>query len=539
MALFLSAKAGSNDLSLFAQDKFSVKSNLTVTYGLRLDNSSYTGSFDQNPDFAALTFKDGVKYDVGKKPKNALLVSPRIGVNWDVLKDKTLQVRGGGGIFSGPPPFVWISNQASNNGVQFGSIIRTTATPFNADPNAYRPSAGAANASYGVAVTDNNFKYPTVLKTGLAVDKKFKGDWIVTVEGAYSKDINAVYFSNINLNEQNAFPLAGADNRLRYNTSTTTTLNNSNKYYFGTTAANPNLTTAILMKNSKKGYSSSVTARVQKTYKDFYFSVAYTRAETKNVAEGGSTAGSLWSGRAVAGTDPNADNLSNASWYQPHRVIAFASYRKAYAKYFATSIGLTFEAAANGVTSYIYNGDVNGDGNNNDLIYIPRSASEINLVKTGSGGLGTGANTDPRTTAQAYAQLNAFINQDNYLANHRGEIAQANAVVLPYFKKVDLNITQDFSVKTGKDQGDRHTIKVSLDILNFGNLLNKYWGIIKSPTVTNFLRYEGLAADGKTPSYSFTLQDQTNQTPFVNSTANSTGIGSRYQMQLGVRYLFN
>ncbi|MBC7873848.1 MAG: hypothetical protein H7Y01_07630 [Ferruginibacter sp.] len=94
-------------------------------------------------------------------------------------------------------------------------------------------------------------------------------------------------------------------------------------------------------------------------------------------------------------------------------------------------------------------------------------------------------------------------------------------------------------MKTGKLEGDRHTIRLSLDILNVGNFINKYWGIVKSPTVTNFLRFEGLAADGKTPSYSFTQQDATNLTPFVNSFSNSTSIASRWQMQFGIRYLFN
>ncbi|MBS1510398.1 MAG: TonB-dependent receptor [Bacteroidetes bacterium] len=536
------AKAGSNDLSLFVQDKWRVQKNITVTYGIRFDESHYTGSFDQNPDFANLAFANGAHYDVGKKPKDAVLVSPRLGLNWDVLGDKSLQVRGGLGIFSGPPPFVWISNQASNNGVQFGSVIRSgaTAVPFNADPNAYRPAAGAPNTSYSVALVDNNFKYPQVLKTSLAVDKKFKHDWIATLEGSYTKDINAVYYSNVNLNETSAFALAGADNRLRYNTSTTTSLNTSSKYYYaGTSAANPNLGNAILMKNSSKGYSSTTTLRVQKTYKDFTFSVAYTHSRVKTTAEGGSTAGSLWSGRAIGAVDPNGANLATASWYQPHRVVAYAAYRFTYAKYCATSIGLFFEAAPNGTTSYIYNGDLNGDGNNNDLIYIPNSASEINLVKSGSGGLGTGSSTDPRTAAQQWAQLNAFINQDNYLSAHRGEIAKANAVVLPFYKKLDVNITQDFSIKTGKGDGDRHTLRLSLDILNVGNMLNKYWGIVKVPTVSNFLRFEGLAADGKTPSFSFTQQDATNLTPYVNSFSNSTSIASRWQMQFGIRYMFN
>ncbi|MEI8058692.1 MAG: TonB-dependent receptor [Ferruginibacter sp.] len=532
------AKAGSNDISIFVQDKWSVKKNFTLTYGIRFDNSSYTGTFDQNPDFAALTFANGSTYDVGKKPKSALLVSPRVGINWDVLGDKTLQIRGGSGIFSGAPPFVWISNQASNNGVQFGSIIKTgaTAVPFSSNPDAYRPAAGAANTSYSVALVDNNFKYPSVMKSSLAIDKKLAHDWVLTLEGTYTKDIHAVYYSNINLNETNAFALGGADNRLRYLTSVA----NTNKYYSaGTSAANPNLGNGILMKNTNKGYTSTTTFRIQKTIKNLYLSAAYTHSRSKNTAEGGSTAGGLWSGRPVQGTDPNADNLSNASWYQPNRVVAFASYKFNYAKYFATSFGLFFEAAPNGVTSYIYNGDLNGDGNTNDLIYVPNSIAEINLVKAGSGGLGIGASTDVRTAAQQWAQLNAFINQDNYLSGHRGQVAAANAVVLPYFKKLDLNITQDISIKTGKSDANRHTLRLSLDILNVGNMLNKYWGIVKSPTVTNFLKFEGLAADGKTPSFSFTPQDQANLTPYVNSISNSTSIASRWQMQFGIRYMFN
>ena len=199
--------------------------------------------------------------------------------------------------------------------------------------------------------------------------------------------------------------------------------------------------------------------------------------------------------------------------------------------------GKVTEAAPAGVTSYVYNGDLNNDGNSaNDLIYIPANKTDINLVKSGSGGLGTGTSTDPRTAAQIYAQLDNFINQDSYLSKHRGQVASANAVVLPFFKKADLNITEDNSVKAGKE---RHTVKVSLDILNVGNLLNRNWGLIKTPVLTNFLRYEGLAADGKTPSYSFTYQDATNQVPVQTSFSNSTGIGSRWQMQLGLRYLFN
>jgi len=78
-----------------------------------------------------------------------------------------------------------------------------------------------------------------------------------------------------------------------------------------------------------------------------------------------------------------------------------------------------------------------------------------------------------------------------------------------------------------------------MDLINAGNLLNKNWGILKTPTITNFLKFEGIAADGKTPLFSVPYADATNQVPLVNSFADNTSILSRWQMQLGIRYLFN
>ncbi|THU40655.1 TonB-dependent receptor [Niastella caeni] len=538
------AEAGSTEAGVFVQDKWRLHKNLTLTLGVRADMTFYKQSFTDNPYFNALKFKDGKSYNIGKAPGNALIISPRLGFNWDVLGNKTLQLRGGAGVFSGPPPFVWVSNQASNNGIQFGAL-QTSNVPFG-----YKPATGASNTSYSVALVDDNFKYPTVLKSNLAIDKKFANDWTITVEGSYFKDLNAVYYSNLNLNQGNAFELSGWDTRPRYIQATGSSYDiyRSNKYYYnkpsasnftGNTLADPSIGTAILMKNSKKGYGYTLTARIEKSFKNLFTSVAYTYSASKNVAEGGSTASSLWSARAVGNMDPNSDNLAYSSFYQPHRIIAFASYRFEYAKYFATSFGAVFEAAPSGASSYIYNGDVNGDGNTNDLIYIPRDATEITLVPVS----GT---ADVRTASQIWAQLDNYIKQDNYLSKHRGEYAQANAWTWAFYKKLDLNITQDiYFYSKGKKDINKHTLRLTLDLINAGNFLNKYWGLVKTPNLLSnssgyqLLRYEGLSADNKTPRYSFPYQDATNQVPFANSYTNNTGITSRWQMQFGIRYLFN
>jgi hypothetical protein len=518
------AYAGSTELGFFAQDKWHASKNFTLTYGLRVDHTIYKQAFDDNTNFDALKFKDGISYNIGKAPKSVPIFSPRVGFNWDVTGDKSLQIRGGIGVFLGPPPFVWISNQASNNGVQWGSFTKS-GVAFNQDPNAYRPTAGAGNTAYSTAMVAENFKYPTVLKTSLAMDKRFAQNWIFTLEAAYNRDVNAVNYANVNLNESAGFALTnGGDTRTRYSVA------GNPKYYSGAggaTLTNPNIGNAILMNNNSKGFTTYLTARVQKTTKNFYGSLSYTYSQAMNTAEFGSTASSLWSAVGVSNQDPNAANLGYASYLQPHRFVAVASYKFNYSKHFATSIGGFFEVANNGVTSYVYNGDLNGDGNtSNDLIYIPRSSSDITLVAANA--------SDTRTVAQTWAQLDAFINSSPYLRKHRGEYTERNAVILPYYNKFDLNLTQDIIFKSGKET---HTLKISIDLINAGNLFNKNWGITQTTTVTNFLTYKGLAADGKTPTFAFPYF--TGTTPYTAPFQNSTSIASRWQMQIGIRYLFN
>lgn len=552
-AAFPWAYAGATNLSLFAQDKWRVTNSFTLTYGIRADLTSYQNKFTDNPNFDKLTFLGGATYNVGAAPKSFVVISPRVGFNWDVKHDRTFQIRGGAGVFEGAPPFVWIENQAANNGVQIGSFTEKNVPFFPTGQqglNYYLQQTGQSQTStplgYSVNVAQSNLKYPTKLRTSLGLDKKIGSSWVATVELIYSKDIHAIYMYNANLNETNAFALNGTDNRLRYINATSAT---SNKYYSaGTSLQNPNLGNVIVLGNTSKGYSYSAVARIQKTIGALTLSLAYAYNNTMTAMENGSTASSLWAARAVSNTDPNAATLAHPSWYQPHRVIAFGTYNIAEGKNLATHIGAVFEAAPAGVTSYVYNGDLNGDANSsNDLIYIPKSASDIALVDAGSvgtkaGQTGTGSTTgtaaDPRTASQIWTQLNNYISQDHYLNSHRGQYAKANSVLLPYFKRLDLHVSQDIFFDTRG--GGRHQLTLSLDLINVGNFVNKYWGLQKSVTSNNFLKFEGIStADNKTPLFSFPYADATNQVPLVNSYSFNTGLSSRFQAQFGIRYVFN
>ena len=172
---------------------------------------------------------------------------------------------------------------------------------------------------------------------------------------------------------------------------------------------------------------------------------------------------------------------------------------------------------------------MNGDNQTtNDLMYVPRNQSEINLVRVNA--------ADPRTPDQIWAQLNNFINQDLYLSKQRGKVVDRNGALAPYFKQLNLNFTQDFFYET-KDK-TRNTLRVTVDIFNLGNLINRQWGVTKSFVRTAPLNFAGVGADGK-PTFSFPYLDANTQTPVTQSFRDNLGIASRWQMQIGVRYLFN
>ncbi|HEX2605902.1 MAG TPA: TonB-dependent receptor, partial [Flavisolibacter sp.] len=524
------ADIGALQLGLFAQDKWNATNNLVVTVGLRADLPIFDNKFIANTVADNLVYRNGVRISTGQAPERNILWSPRVGFNWDVTGDKKTQLRGGAGVFAGPPPFVYISNQASNNGVDFGSFVVTSGTAFNADVNANRPVNATANTQYNLAVTDKDFKFPQIFRANLAVDRKLFWDITATLEGIYSKDINAIYHQNINL-PSSGTPLVGSDNRIRYSAT---------KIYSGAggaTASNPDITDAILMTNTNKGYSYNVTLQLQRNVRNLYTMVAYSYGKSKSVNDGGSIAQSIWRDRAVT-SDPNAEEVGYSNFYQPHRVIAAAFYRKEYAKYFATSIGFTFEAANGGAASYVYSGDLNNDAlTTNDLIYVPKDQNDIVLEGVNA--------ADTRTPAVIWGQLNTYINQDPYLYNKRGQYVERNGLLLPFYKRLDLNFTQDFMLKTGKRS---HTLRFTADVFNFGNLLNKNWGIFRttnraisnsSIALLNFKRVETTGPNAGKPVFSFPYLDATNQIPLNSTFQNSTATSSRYQVQLGIRYIFN
>jgi len=226
--------------SLYGQDEISVNKDLRVTLGLRVDLPTYpeVPQIITHPLVAKMSFEGGETINTGNLPKNRLMWSPRVGFNWDIYGDRSLQIRGGTGIFTGRVPFVWIVSQSGDNGMiqvtQFWNGQANTPGPFNPNPAAYRPSvvptAGTIVPGSITALVED-FKNPQTWKTTLAIDTRLGKGIVGTLEAIFNKGVNTAIFRNPNMIAPSALNVAGyPDNRPIYGSTVQTrfinTLNN-------------------------------------------------------------------------------------------------------------------------------------------------------------------------------------------------------------------------------------------------------------------------------------------------------------------------
>ena len=505
----------------YAQDEWTVADNFKLIAGVRVDVASFGDTGYANANADALSFRDetgaSVQYSTKQLPEANPLISPRVGFNWDVARNRGTQVRGGTGVFTGKPPFVWISNQIGNTGVLTGfeDLRNTTARPFSPNPDKYKPAnvTGAPAATYELALTNNNFKFPQVWRSNVGVDQRLPWGIVGTGEFLYSRDVNGVYYINANLPASQA-SFTGADTRPRFTSS----------------RINANIANATVLKNQDIGRNWNVTGSLKRTFGSGFVQAAYNYGEARNTVDAGSIAAGSFTGNAISG-DPNNPGLSFGSNSPGHRFFVSANYRKEYFGFGATAISLFFDSRTIANTSYVFSGDLNGDtATGNDLIYIPRNTSEMNFQDI------TGA--APFTAAQQAAAWEAYIQQDAYLSQHRGEYAERNAVFLPLLNRMDLSVSQDVFKSIG---GKRQRFQFRADVINFGNLVNKNWGVSQrlvsnSPLIVPTAAQGGpVDAQGRAQ---YRLRVVNNQL-MTTSYQQTSDLGDVYKVMFSFRYFFN
>ena len=461
-------------VGVYAQDEFNVSSRLKIIYGLRLDKPVYPEQPLENPSITALTFpnKDGVPthYSTGMWPKSTFYAAPRASFRW-TQKDEKLVIRGGTGIFTGRIPFVYLTNMPTNSGMYQVGVLANAAQlsqiTFNKDPKAWQSlfttPAPAPNSS-GWVLIDPNYKFPQVWRTNFGFDKTFGNNWTWSTDILYTKDLHSTVMRNANQIAPTSVVNLGGSTRSSFANTSTATRRLYNAYG-----------NVIVLENGKGGGTFSFTTQIAKSFsKGFYASLAYTYSLAMDVtANPGSTASSTWANNPTSGNQ-NDQELSYSSFTVPNRIVGTFSYRKEYLKHLATTFTLFYEGSEQGTSSYIYGAasgtaptgfsntaDINFDGNSQDLMYIPKSPSEITFIPVT---VGTGASAKTYTAQEQSDAFFAFMAQDPYLRNRMGQVAERNAARQPFYHRVDVRFLQDIFTNIGSH---RNTLQFSVDCTNF------------------------------------------------------------------------
>ncbi|HEX6983350.1 MAG TPA: carboxypeptidase regulatory-like domain-containing protein [Balneolaceae bacterium] len=515
-------------LGFYAQDEWSVTDYLKLTFGLRAD----IPFLPDEPTYNAQVSESFPGYSTSRVASGNVLWAPRFAFNWDASQgERTTQIRGGVGIFSGNPPFVWISNQYSNTGADYGRLalfggdlpdsFRFESDPFNQPSPLNDPSLQGINTT-AVNLIEEDFKYPQSLKFNLAVDQELPFGFVGTVEGIYSRMINDVVFRNINLVQvgTSAYgrPIYGdiVFNPRFGNTSG-----------FPTRVDGENFTNVIVLDNTNKGYQFSLTGQLKKQF-DFglNLSLAYTynRAETVN---NGTSSRAISNWQYNENFDVNNPELGTADFERRHRILGQVSYRFDYADRFATTISLIYDGRSGTPFSWIYSGDANGDSRfDNDLIYVPASQDEVVLASNN------------------WDEFNNWIMSNESLREYRGGPVERGTAREPWTNFLDLRVNQEIETFNGQ------RFEITASMFNVLNFLNEEWGTRRFVSFNNYraVAFQGYvdqefiannpqynldSGDVGKPIMSFDPSNVTKDEMFQVS-----DLASRWQVQLGIRYHF-
>ena len=538
---------------LYAQDEWNVTDDFKLTYGLRLD-----GLFFDNQDlmrnqaiYDLEYVVDGKKrhIDTGKWPSAAITVSPRVGFSWDVLGDNSLRLRGGTGLFSGRLPLVFFTNMPTNSGmVQYQAQINAanlinmfgykdaaktepvyTMEDFAGGllkreqllnklvemgyPSTISPKDGTLPSE--ISAVDPKFKMPQVWKTSLAVDYTFPTSFpfSISAEGIYNKTINGVVIRDWSVLPVDGFArFNGADNRPMYQ--------EYKQKYTTADGAVKNMPAAYVLENTHKGYGYSGTFTVNmRPIPELSLMAAYTHTASKELTGmPGSNAASVLN---YIGTvyGPNDPGLHNSQYVTPDRFIASVTHNDKSGNHFS----LIYETWRGGYNySYMTSNDMNGDGYNYDLIYIPTD-------KQVADGEFRFVSEDDATRFMDY------VHADPYLSKNQGKYAESYSVYSPWTHRVDFSYKHDFKVKAGKSM---NTLQLCFDVKNVLNLFNSNWGVSKymNPALGEgrILKYEGVDKEGYA---TFSTPSAVN--PDTQVWNKSIGIGQCWYASVGIKYMFN
>ena len=560
--------------SVYAQDEWQATDRLNITAGVRAQ--FFSGDAPrENPEFIRrYGFSNAVAFD-DLDP----LILPRFAATYE-LNDGGFfydtRITGGVGLFSGGDPVVYFSNAFSNNGFstgegttfsgdcaglldangQFDVVTNGQFTGFPQcaiDAGSDRAAAGLADTQS----TDPNFKIPQALRANLGLATRFGtgdgffDDWTLNVDYIYSRFLNTLNFVDLAQTPNITRGLDGytVDGRPIYSAIDPTDPDAAgcNATLVGTGGTPPvweNVTPVcfnrigrddeIQLTNGPDYESHVVSFILAKRFNGGFLteggstrvSLGYAYTDADNFRNtGSSTATSSYD--VTAAFDRQAPAVSTSNYETRHKFSAAFSVREELFEGYRTGFGINFRAQSGNPYSITFAGggvfNDSSSGNNNALLYIPADVNDPNVVYRDTVVRGNVV----QTAAETRDLLDAYIDENDCIAEYRGQSIPRNTCRDDWFFDLDLRLSQQLP-GPGNLIGIDDRFELFADFDNFLNLLNDSWNVRRTRSDFVSLVEGGVDGDGRYVISDFDPFDQ----EFISTSS------SIWRIQLGVRYEF-
>ena len=498
--------------TFYLQDRWDVGDNLVLTGGIRGDYYKQNATPALNTNFVTRNGFDNTGSLEGK-----LLVQPRFSFSYDL--DAKTQITGGAGIFGGGDPNVWISNAFSLDGVTISTYQsrrgRSSEDPsvldspdFRNIPQVAQDALAAGNGD--VAVTDPDFKVPSVWKFNLAAERYFDfgplgNDWRIKAEAIWTRIRYAADWKELR-RVQIGTAVDGSPIYAPF----------QNGY-------------DILLTNSTAGGSDVYAVSFDKSW-DNGLSIAgsYTYTDSESVNEGtSSTASSNFN--FAAHLDRNDRQVGRSPFETRHAIKFSATYRKDFWDDNTTLVSLYYSGRSGRPYSLTldeflqFGGSTSIDTGDGHLLYVPELADSAVAQYDGDGNL----TSTESVLFEDQQDLDTFNQLVSNLDLARGQSVEKQGERGPWLNELDMRISQEVPVgKFGK-------IELSLDMENLLNFIDSDWGRydrVRFPQIT--AADVEVLDDGR-----FIYSDVFSADPIQNAVSFQP-TRSVWRIQFGVKYKF-
>jgi hypothetical protein len=415
-------------------------------------------------------------------------------------------IRGGLGVFTGRPPYVWMSNAFTNTGQEQLTLTCTGANvpAFTVDPDNQPTTCGAGAVAPTPAIVyfDQNFKFPQNLKAAFGVDYRLPGDVVATLDFVYTKWMNQFYLTDTNLVGEVATS-AGEGDRVLYGTINP-----------GTGASTPTRRSAafrdvIFHRNESQDRSYSLTVQLSRRFGGLEFNGGYTYSRVEDLMSlTSSIANSNLRFATLDGT-LSQRNLRRSVFDIPHKLTLSGTTTLPLDIRFA----LVYSGRSGSPFTYTASNDANADGlSGNDPVYVPLDTNDISM-----------------STGADFTSLNAYVSGEPCLNSARGTILTRNVCRNPWRNFFDARLAKVIPTVSGQ------SVELSVDAFNVLRLLSfldEDLGLVRETAAfeeQSLLTVSGYDAANNRARYRFNPGNPKHRVD---------PIASRWRIQLGARYVF-